>query len=353
MANTENNPSKFEETIIGNSPQIKASIENVRKIAKSVSVTTLINGESGTGKELFARLVHNLSPLADQPFIDINCGAIPESLLESELFGYEKGAFTGAQTRKQGLFELANGGTIFLDEIGNTTLSFQMKLLKVVEYKSFRRIGGVKEIHVSTRIIAATNIDLLDAVHQGKFREDLYYRLNVFQIYIPPLRERVGDVGLIAKHFIGRYNKEYNRNIKGLTPAAEELIKNYSWPGNVRQLKNAIERAILIEAKDWIDVQHFSLDVERSRERQRRPVKIVQPSFPQLDYNRLEIPDGGISLETFERDIILSALEKARGNLSKAARLLQISRGKLRYRLERLGVMQDDIYLFKRGYAQV
>jgi two-component system, NtrC family, response regulator AtoC len=380
------NPHPAKQSLIGHSPQIKAVLDDIEQIAGSIAATTLIIGDSGTGKELVARMIHHSSPLADQPFIDINCGAIPESLLESELFGYEKGAFTGAQMRKKGLFELANGGTIFLDEIGNTTESFQMKLLKIVEYKSFRRIGGADEVHVSTRVIAATNIDLQQAVQQGKFREDLYYRLNVFQIRIPPLRERGKDILLLAEHFLQHFRNVYHRPVKGLAPSAQQLLLNYAWPGNVRQLKNAIERAIIQVNDEWLHAEHFRLDVVRQPQQpatylsaekspqaslqsgveispaypayQSRPATAsTQAGQPSTDhpikspFNRVSIPDDGIALETFERDIILSAIEKADGNLSKAARLLRISRGKLRYRLERLNISQREVIAIK--YASI
>lgn len=337
---------KFDETIIGESPQIKKVINEAKRIAENSTTTTLIFGESGTGKELFARLLHNYSPNANQPFIDINCGAIPETLLESELFGYEKGAFSGAFMKKQGLFELADGGTIFLDEIGNTTTNFQMKLLKAVENKKFRRIGGLKEIEVSTRIIAATNIDLSEAVRKNKFREDLYYRLNVFQIFIPPLRDRENDIFILAQHFINHFNHEYDRQVKGLTASAKELISDYRWPGNIRQLKNAIERAVLVETDDWIEKEHFSLDIERDLGQQEKIKKINEPK-PAQKINRFEIPDEGISLEELEKELIVNALDKANGNLSRAARLLKISRGKLRYRLERLDIMMQESHSFK------
>ncbi|MBN2009099.1 sigma-54-dependent Fis family transcriptional regulator [candidate division KSB1 bacterium] len=370
----ETTPAK--QTLIGESPQIKNVINDVHQIAGSVAATTLIIGDSGTGKELVARLIHHSSPLAERPFIDINCGAIPESLLESELFGYEKGAFTGAQMRKKGLFELANGGTIFLDEIGNTTESFQMKLLKVVEYKSFRRIGGTDEIHVSTRVIAATNVDLYEAVQQGKFREDLYYRLNVFQIRIPPLRERGKDILLLADSFVNHFKNVYRRPLQGLAPSAQQLLLNYTWPGNVRQLKNAIERAIVQTNDEWLHAEDFRLDSVRQIPQPTPAQPVVSqpsisgpypqqptsatpqyPSFPQpamnQQFTRIPIPNGGIALETFERDIILSAVEKAEGNLSKAARLLKISRGKLRYRMERLNISQRDVVALKLAAMEV
>jgi transcriptional regulator with PAS, ATPase and Fis domain len=352
MAKKVDTANSFENVIIGESPQIKNLIKSTRKIAKSSTITTLIIGESGTGKELVARLVHNLSTYSHQPFVDINCGAIPETLLESELFGYEKGAFTGAQSRKPGLFELAEGGTIFLDEIGNTSANFQAKLLKAVENKRFRRIGGVEEIKISTRIIAATNVDLLDQVKMGKFREDLYYRLNVCQITVPPLRERGKDILVLANHFINHFNREYNRQIKGLTPEAEELMLNYPWPGNVRQLKNAIERAVLIESEEWIDAEDLPINSERERKRiaqiqqtpsdakPDKPVKVLNNN----GFTEFDIPDEGIALEKVERDLILSAIKKANGNMSHAARLLKINRGKLRYRLEKLGIDTKKVF---------
>lgn len=344
--------SKSEIEIIGESPQIKGVIAIAQKIAKSASITTLIIGESGTGKDLVARLIHNIGSAENQPFVDINCGAIPESLLESELFGYEKGAFTGAHTRKPGLFELAHGGTIFLDEISNTTPGLQAKLLKAVEHKRFRRINGVEEVQVSTRIIAASNTNLKAAVKAGRFREDLYYRLNVSHIYVPPLRERNHDALILAEHFIALFNREYARDIKGLSPSATKFIKNYRWPGNVRQLRNAIERAVLVEAEDWIEVEHLALDSKWENEKSADGLsgnheKVIHIASNELKSTRFDIPADGISLEEIERNIILSALERADGNISKAARLLKINRGKLRYRMERIGVSNRTVYEIK------
>ncbi len=346
MLESPSGKTKFEDAIIGESPQIKKVISEAKKIAENSTTTTLITGESGTGKEIIARLLHNYSPNANQPFIDINCGAIPETLLESELFGYEKGAFSGAFMKKQGLFELANGGTIFLDEIGNTTVNFQMKLLKAVDNKKFRRIGGLKEIEVSTRIIAATNINLTEAIRKNKFREDLYYRLNVFQIDIPALRDRGNDILILAQHFICYFNHEYDRQVKGLASSAKALVSDYSWPGNIRQLKNSIERAVLVETDDWIEEEHFSLDKERDFCQQEKLTQNKEPK-PVININRFEIPDEGISLEELEKELIINTLDKANGNLSRAARLLKISRGKLRYRLERLDIMMLENHPFK------
>ena len=351
MANEDKRSNTFEEVIIGESPEIKNLIEAIRKIARSSTITTLINGESGTGKELVARLIYNLSNYSHQPFVDINCGAIPETLLEPELFGYEKGAFTGAQVRKPGLFELAEGGTIFLDEIGNTSANFQSKLLKAVENKRFRRIGGVEEVNISTRIIAATNVDLLEASRLGNFREDLYYRLNVCQVMVPPLRDRGDDILVLAHHFVTRFNSEYSRNIKGLTPDAEELMLNYRWPGNVRQLKNAMERAVLIDSDEWIEAEDLPIHSERSRVSIEKNTN--QAAVPiKGEFLEFEIPDEGISLEKIEKNLLLSALKKANGNLSHAARLLKINRGKLRYRLEKLDIDTKDIHSLLQHTAE-
>jgi transcriptional regulator with PAS, ATPase and Fis domain len=324
--------------IVGESSRFKQVLETVRKIAHSPTATVLLVGESGTGKEVIARLIHNLSSATQQPFIDINCGAITETLLESELFGFEKGAFTGANVRKQGLFELANGGTIFLDEISNTSLSLQMKLLKVVENKSFRRINGVHEIQVSTRIVAATNVDLQEALQREAFREDLFYRLSVCPIYVPPLRERGDDVLLLASHFITAFSEEYERDVVGLSPQAIDYVRKHPWPGNIRQLKNAIERAVLVEAEAYIQPEHLM-----SGNPDATPVSFAQPEQETVykvspTLADFEIPDEGIDLEEVESNLILSALAKADGNVSMAARLLRINRGKLRYRMERLNL---------------
>ncbi|MCA9731223.1 MAG: sigma-54-dependent Fis family transcriptional regulator [Deferribacteres bacterium] len=338
--------------IIGESPEINEAIDLAIRIAKTTSLTTLVTGESGTGKELFAKLIHNSSDDAEKPFIDINCGAIPVNLLESELFGYEKGAFTGADQSKRGLFELANGGTIFLDEIGTTTYGIQAKLLKAVENKKFRRLNGTEEITISSRIIAATNVNLYEEVQNGRFREDLYHRLNIGHIRIPPLRHRKGDALILATYFIKLFTNEYDRRTLGLTPAAEKLIKEYAWPGNVRQLRNAVERAILVYNPEYIDREHLVLDPQQSTEKE-PPVNdfVVQYREAPLQFNHIEIPNEGISLETFERDIILSAIKKANGNLSHAARLLKINRGKLRYRIERLQISKVDIAHLQTHHA--
>ena len=323
--------------IIGKSKAIKEVISTAKKLAESNTITTLITGENGTGKELVARLIHNSGEDSTRPFVDINCGAIPEHLLESELFGHEKGSFTGAYTAKKGLLEVANGGTVFLDEIGNMPFGLQNKLLKAVETKRIRPVGGIKEIPISTRIIAASNIDLSAAVQRGEFRQDLYYRLNIGRIFVPPLRDRDEDVLLLADHFINYYNHEHKRLIKGLAPQTRELFKRYTWPGNVRELQNAIARASLLEVNEWIGIEHLDIDLKNQ--------KTITPHFDTKqfqvkspDHQEFKIPTDGIPLEELERTIFTSALKKARGNLSHAARLLSISRGKLRYKLEKLNI---------------
>ncbi len=315
-------------------------LDTARKLARSPHITTLIEGENGTGKGEIARFIHNNSLNANKPYVDINCGAIPESLLESELFGHEKGAFTGAQSQKKGLFEQADGGTIFLDEIGNTSLGFQSKLLKVVENKTFRHVGGIQEIVVNCRIIAATNVDLKKAVKEKTFREDLYYRLNIGRLFLPPLRKRKEDILILADHFLQTCNNEYGREIKGIAPDAREAMLNYDWPGNIRQLKNSIERAVLIESEEWITRADLNLDHGPQNHPTRHFGEVNGNGTPPKlkDLERYHFPTQGIPLEELERGIISSALKKADGNLSHAARLLKITRGKLRYRMQKLGI---------------
>lgn len=325
--------------IIGESPQIKRVLSLAEKIAKMPFATTLIVGESGTGKELVARHIHELCADQVRPFIDINCSALPENLLESELFGYEKGAFTDARTRKLGLFELAHDGTIFLDEIANTSPALQSKLLKVVENKAFRRIGGTDEIQVKTRIIAASNVDLQEAVAAGKFREDLFYRLNVCRIELSPLRDRPEDILELAAYFIAQANEQYNLNVRGLTSAARVALLRHHWPGNVRELKNCIERAMLLESDRVIRESDLGL-VPPAAPADAGSPKQVNPGN-MLAFT--EFPKDGIPLEKLEKQIITAALKKAGGNICKAARLLHIQRGKLRYRIERLKIADEFI----------
>jgi DNA-binding NtrC family response regulator len=313
---------------IGKSQVMQEVFDKVIKIGKSKASTILIQGESGTGKELVARAIHESSNGGNRPFLEINCAALPESLLESELFGHEKGAFTDAKFRKKGLFELAENGTIFLDEIGEMGITLQSRLLRVIENKTFRRVGGVKDLRVNTRIISATNRDIQQAIKDGHFRNDLYYRLQVIPIHLPPLRERKQDIPLIANHFITLFNKEFSKNIKKVSSEVAKLLSNYSWPGNVRELKNVIERAILLEAEDELLPEHL-------------PVEISKGEAPAEGGRETESLDGlyPLGLKEMEKILIIKTLKDTNGNKSKAARILGISRQTLRektkmYKLE-------------------
>ncbi len=308
--------------IIGNSPKMLAVVDIIEKVAKSGASTVLIQGESGTGKELVAKAVHHMSHSdARRPFLAINCAGLPENLLESELFGHEKGAFTDARDRKSGLLEIANSGTLFLDEIGEMPVGIQARLLRVLEDKTFRRIGGVSDIEVDLRIVAATNRDLKREAQEGRFREDLFFRLNVVPINIPPLRERPDDVSILASYFVQHFNRELARTVRGFSENARARLKAYHWPGNVRELKNVVERAILLESTDIILASHLPLE---------------------LAPNDTDIPVASSRTEAFEprplRDIeleyIRKTLEHFGGNKSQAAKCLGISRQTLRDKLQ-------------------
>ncbi|MEK7825450.1 MAG: sigma-54 dependent transcriptional regulator [Nitrospirota bacterium] len=315
------------ENIIGKSNVMKKVFEIVRKIADT-NCNVLISGESGTGKELIARAIHFNSTRKDSPFITINCAALPETLLESELFGHMKGSFTGAIANKEGLFEMADSGTILLDEIGETPASIQVKLLRVIQEREFRRIGGLKDIKVDVRIIAATNMDLDQAVKDGRFREDLFYRLDVIRIYIPPLRERTEDIPLLSGYFLDKFKRRLGREIKGFAPEAINLLMGSEWRGNVRELENVIERAAAMAGGDTIRIEDL-------REYIQKPV-ISKEAFSQT------IPDGGIDLEGImegmERDMLIKALERANWIKTKAAKLLHLDFRSFRYRLEKYGI---------------
>ncbi len=304
---------------IGKSEVMQEIFKKLKKIGQSKASTILITGDSGTGKELVARAIHESSDGGIRPFLEINCAALPETLLESELFGHEKGAFTDARYRKKGLFELAEGGTIFLDEIGEMGITLQSRLLRVIENKTFRRVGGVKDLKVNTRIIAATNRDLNQAIKDGTFRNDLYYRLQVIPISLPTLKERKEDIALIANHFISVFNKEFKKKVKPLGRDVRSLFESYSWPGNVRELKNMIERAMLLEADEELLPDHLPPEIRRGEE----PGEIMaEPEnldalFP-------------ISLKEVEKIMIGKTLKETNGNKSKAARILGISRQTLR-----------------------
>lgn len=305
------------------SPAMKKILRLIEKVARQPNTTVLILGESGVGKEVVARYLHRLSPRAKKRFVAVNCAAIPETLLEAELFGYERGAFTGAVSRKKGVFEVADGGTVFLDEVGDIPLEAQAKLLRVLQEKQIQRLGGLEEIPVNVRIVAATHKDLEEMVSQGKFREDLYYRLNVFPIYIPPLRERREDIIPLAEYFIRRFLGE-RASSPFLTPGAKKLLESYPFPGNVRELSNACERALILSGGETpLTVEHF--DFLRSG-----------TSVAKSKAFSLELPPEGISLEKLERELIRQALERTGGNQSAAARLLGLTRSKFRTRMKML-----------------
>jgi two-component system response regulator AtoC len=315
--------------IIGDCPAMKEVSRTVEAVARIPNSTVLITGESGTGKELIAHAIHYHSDQRDQPFVEVNCSAMPETLLEAELFGYEKGAFTDAKSRKKGLLEIAEGGTFFLDEIGEMTQNLQVKILKAIEERRFRRIGGIQDVKVNLRIITATNANLEDLIAKGLFRKDLYYRLNVLSIQIPPLRNRGVDILLLTRHYINHFNREYKKNIRGLTPECERLLLSYNWPGNVRELRNAIERAVLIESTDRIRAEDLHLLNSLARETNKSSP--IEPS----EANHLVIPEDGIGLEEVEKHLIKYAMKRCGGNVCRAARFLKISRETLRYRLKK------------------
>ncbi len=306
--------------IIGTSRQMRQVYEQVAQVAPT-NTTVLIRGESGTGKELIAHAIHYNSPRADKPFVKVSCGALPESLIESELFGYEPGAFTDARTRKKGRFELAHGGTLFLDEVGELSPSTQVKLLRVLQEREFERLGGVETIKVNVRLIAATNKDLEAAMQQGKFRQDLYYRLNVFTIYLPPLRERGSDILLLADHFVQKYAAEHGKDVRRISTPAIDMLMSYHWPGNVRELENCIERAVLLCEGGVIHAHHLPPSLQTAE---------LSGTLPRLSLSA--------AVEGYEKDLILDALKTARGNQAKAARLLDTTERIIRYKVKKYGI---------------
>jgi PAS domain S-box-containing protein len=313
--------------VIGESAPMREVMAFVRRVAASEATTIRLEGENGTGKDLVAKTLHYQSLRQAEPFIAINCAAIPETLLESELFGYEKGAFTDARAQKRGIFELADKGTLFLDEIGEIPLMLQAKLLRVLEEQSFRRLGGLKDIKLDLRVIAATNKNLREAVKEGAFRQDLYFRLNVIQILIPALRERPEDILPLTRFFIEHYNRKFKRSIEGVSDAAARLLLSHDWPGNVRELRNAIERAMILEESALITPPSL-------------PIAITRPESGAAPASTagLEIPTDGLSLEENERTLLAKALEKTNGNQTQAARLLRITRDTLRYKMKKFNL---------------
>ena len=306
--------------IIGTSGPTRQMYEQVAQVAQT-NTTVLIRGESGTGKELIAHAIHYNSLRAKKPFVKVSCAALPDTLIESELFGYEKGAFTGANARKKGRFELAEGGTIFLDEIGDINLGTQVKLLRVIQEREFERLGGTESVRVNVRVIAATNKDMEKAIAEGTFREDLYYRLNVFTIFVPPLRDRKADMLLLADHFLEKFSREHGKVIKRISTPAIDMLMSYHWPGNVRELENALERSVLVCDGQVIHGHH------------------LPPSLQTADASgtvtRVSLKDA---VEGFERDLIQDALKTTRGNRAKAARLLDTTERIINYKVRRYGI---------------
>jgi two-component system response regulator AtoC len=308
--------------MVGDSPAMQKVHEFIRQVAQSKSTTILITGESGTGKELVARAVHAASNRKDKPLMTVNCSALTETLVESELFGHEKGSFTDARNQKKGIFELADTGSIFLDEIGDITPKMQVKLLRVLEQKTFQRVGGYTDITVDIRVIAATNRSLEELVEEGKFRTDLYYRLNVAQIVMPPLRERGEDIILIATHYLNAFNAKFHRSFKGLSEEVKFLFMEYPWPGNVRELRNVLERAMLLNDAETVRPEHVELFRARTG---------GDPAA--------NLPGGeSLSLSDLERQALVNALEKSGDNQSQAAKILKITRDTLRYRMKKYGL---------------
>jgi len=308
------------DAIIGASPAMQQVKSLLARIASSRASTVLLTGETGTGKDLAAKAIHYSSDRAARPFVNITASALPEQLLESELFGHERGAFTDARQQKRGLLETADGGTVFLDEIGEMTPALQAKLLRFLEEKAFKRVGGLADIRVDVRVIAATNRNLEEEVTAGKFREDLFYRLQVMPVVLPPLRERRGDIPVLASYFIDLYNREFRKRVRGLTPAATTLLEQYRWPGNIRELRNAIERAMLLMDRDWLEPDDFTTLT--------RSVAAAQ----------FKLPAEGLNLDEVERQLLVQALERAGGNQTQAAQLLGINRDQVRYRIEKFGL---------------
>jgi len=312
------------DNIIGRSPVMQEVFATIERVAPT-RATVLLAGESGVGKDLIARAIHFHSPRRDRPFVKINCTALPENLMESELFGYEKGAFTGANTTKPGKFEQADTGTVFLDEIGDVPAVIQVKLLRILQEREFERLGSNKTRHIDVRVIAATNQDLRAALEQGTFREDLYYRLNVVPINIAPLRDRMQDIPFLTEHFLQKYAAEAGNRIQSITPAAMSKLADYHWPGNVRELENVIERSVVMCTGDRLDVADIKLD---------------NAPRPRSTANDFSLPPG-MTLDQYEQEIIREALKRADGNKSQAARALGLTRNALRYRLTQMGLEKE------------
>jgi len=328
--------------LIGSSEQMVEVFKLIKICGESDCKTVLVLGESGTGKELIARAIHDYSERSDQPFIEVNCAAIPENLLENELFGHEKGAFTDASTREEGIFESARGGTVFLDEIGDMPLAMQAKILKVIENRAFRRVGGRENLKVDVRIVAATNSDLPALVERGEFRSDLYYRLNVLTIRLPPLRERRGCIPTLVDYFIKRLNREYGKEFSGITHAAMQALESYSWPGNVRELRNTIERAMMLGTGVEIDTEHLPEEIATPHQKYAAPLGSGVISANETNRVQIQLPPEGITMEGVERELIIMALRRHDYNQTRAAKTLGMSRDTLRYRMKKFEIQEEN-----------
>jgi DNA-binding NtrC family response regulator len=313
------------ENLVGQSPLMCGVRELIVRIGESDATTVLIEGENGTGKELTARAIHLGSARANQPFLAINCSAIPENLIESELFGHERGAFTDAKATKKGLFEMADGGTVLLDEIGDMKPALQAKMLRVLESREFSRIGGTQNITIDVRVIAATNKNLETAVMSGEFRQDLYYRLKVISLRMPALREQPEDIPLLAEHFLAQFAGEFNKPLKKLSPEAAKMLQQYIWPGNVRELRNVIERLVILERAEEVLPEHLPAELRLGTRPNSRSI--------------VQLPADGVALTDVERELVRQAMERAGGNQSQAAELLGIERDALRRRLIKYGYL--------------
>ncbi|MBJ6725478.1 sigma-54-dependent transcriptional regulator [Geomesophilobacter sediminis] len=329
-----------EDKLVGNSPKMIEVFKMIKVCADADAKTVLITGESGTGKELVAKAIHYHSARADAPFIEVNCAAIPENLLENELFGHEKGAYTDASKRHKGVFEMADGGSVFLDEIGDMPFAMQAKILKVIETKRFRRLGGEEDVAANVRVITATHQNLPGMVRDGKFRGDLFFRLNVMNICLPPLRERKEDIEALVQYFIETLNEEYGRNIRGASPETMQHLLSYDWPGNVRELRNNIERLMMLEPEKILTAEFLSPEIRQAA----LPLapapsgKETEPVGIPFSGEHIYLPPTGISLEELEKLLIQLALRKSGGNQTRAARFLKTSRDTLRYRMKKFGL---------------
>jgi two-component system, NtrC family, response regulator AtoC len=332
--------------VVGPSAKMTELMSFVRKVAASEATTILVQGESGTGKDLIAKAIHYESSRQERPFIAINCSAIPETLMEAELFGHERGAFTDAKQMKKGLFEMADEGTLFLDEIGELSPLLQAKLLRVLEDQVIRRVGGVRDMQVNVRVIAASNRDLEKAVREGQFRQDLYYRLAIIAIFIPPLRDRKEDILPLVDFFIDRYNRKFKKAVRGITEDTRRLLLAHNWPGNVRELKNSIERAMILEEEPLLRPAYLPFSVAQSGGltafERTSPGETVHTLPNGRTLPRLYIPEGGTSLEEVERSMVELAMRQANSNQTQAAKLLDISRDALRYKLKKFGLIHSD-----------